>query len=505
MIGSGWYYYVKYQPAAAVSENPLIVNDVTGLNPIPVSLVIQPKTELDITDAIMATTGPISIGGARFSMGGQVAYPDSLHLDMRKYNQILSLDTDNKLITVQPGITWREVQQAIDPHDLSVKIMQDFNNFTVGGSLSVNAHGRYAGAGPIINSVKSIRIALANGKVYVASPTENNALFYGAIGGYGGIGVITEATLELSDNIPIERSTRSMRFVDFLDYFRTNILDDESVVLHNAVLYPPAFEDVLDVSWRVTDKALTQDKRLRTFDPTTQWKPIAVDLFSRFDLLKRIRSNLIDRTLYSRPAVVMKNWETSYDLREFGFVSDSDATMALREYFVPLDNFEVFVLKMRDVFIRHDVNVLNISIRYSPKDSGSLLAWAKEDMLAFVVLYRQGKDEKSRQRVTEWSRELIDGAVDSGGSYYLPFQVQESSEQFFKVYPRANEYFALKKKADPDNRFTNMLLQKHQPKPAQEAEEKLSLPQSYPYPVWLRYQYPGIPHYANSTYHAAGR
>jgi FAD/FMN-containing dehydrogenase len=40
--------------------------------------------------------------------------------------------------------------------------MQSYDNFTVGGSLSVNAHGRYVGLGPIVLSVKSIRLVLAD-------------------------------------------------------------------------------------------------------------------------------------------------------------------------------------------------------------------------------------------------------------------------------------------------------------------------------------------------------
>lgn len=494
--------------SASIPENGFIVNDVTGLNPIVVDFVYQPRTEQQISDAILGSTGPISIGGARYSMGGQIAYPDSLHLDMRQYNRILALDVDARRITVQPGITWREIQQAIDPHDLSVAIMQDFNNFTVGGSLSVNAHGRFAGAGPIINSVQSIRIALANGQIYRASRLENSELFYAAIGGYGGIGVITEATLELTENIPLERATRPMRFVDFLDYFKQHVLADDSVVLHNALLYPPAFENLVDITWRRTDKPLTNPGRLKTFDPDSSWKPMLVDMAARFDLVKHMRHHLFDRFMFNQPAVVYRNWETSSDLREYGFFSSaSESTLALREYFVPLDNFEVFVLKMRDVFLRYGVNVLNISIRYSPRDQESLLAWAKDDMLSFVVIYHQGKDEASRRRVSEWSRELIEGAVDSGGGYYLPFQVQESTEQFFRVYPRANEFFALKNRVDPGHRFNNMLIQKHLPAKSETLPDE-GLPKSATPPyAWPLYYYPytGYPNHAHTAHHAAGR
>src|SRR6202040_1992136 len=102
-----------------------------------------------------------------------------------------------KTITVQAGTRWRQIQERIDSADLSVKIMQTYANFTVGGSLSVNAHGRYVGLGPLIRSVKSLQVVLADGSVWEASPMHNTDLFYGVIGGYGGLGVITEVTLDL--------------------------------------------------------------------------------------------------------------------------------------------------------------------------------------------------------------------------------------------------------------------------------------------------------------------
>jgi FAD/FMN-containing dehydrogenase len=82
------------------------------------------------------------------------------------------------LITVQAGATWRTVQETLDPQNLSVAIMQDYANFTVGGTLSVNAHGSYVDRGPVINSVRSIRIVLAD--VETASRDENPQVFYGA-------------------------------------------------------------------------------------------------------------------------------------------------------------------------------------------------------------------------------------------------------------------------------------------------------------------------------------
>src|SRR6187402_287128 len=112
----------------------LWINNVTQLNPVRVARVIAPTTTEEIIAAISQTTGPISIGGGRYSQGGQAAYPNSLHIDMRQFKQVLAFNKDKKQITVQAGIRWRDIQDYIDPHNLSLKIMQTYANFTVGGS-----------------------------------------------------------------------------------------------------------------------------------------------------------------------------------------------------------------------------------------------------------------------------------------------------------------------------------------------------------------------------------
>src|SRR5690606_21383786 len=85
------------------------VNDVTQLNSIQIGREIQPQSIEEIINAIASTQGPISIGGGRFSMGGQTAYSNSLHIDMRKFNRTLHLDTARKQVTVQAGIIWRDL------------------------------------------------------------------------------------------------------------------------------------------------------------------------------------------------------------------------------------------------------------------------------------------------------------------------------------------------------------------------------------------------------------
>ena len=131
--------------------------------------------------------------------------------------------------------------------------------------------------------------------------------------------------------------------------------------------------------------------------------------------------------------------------------------MYLQEYFVGIEHFDVFADNMSRVFSNHKVNVINVSIRHAKADSGSILAWAREEVFAFVVWYKQGTSENDKALVAEWTKELIDAAISLNGSYYLPYQQHATKEQFHKAYPHAATLFKLKKQFDPDYKFRNVI------------------------------------------------
>jgi FAD/FMN-containing dehydrogenase len=450
-----------------------VVNDITELNPIPMARVVTPQSVNDIVAALQGSSGPVSIGGGRFSMGGQTAIDNGLQLDMREFDEVVDFDADQREITVQSGMSWRELQEYIDPHNLSVRIMQTYANFSVGGSLSVNVHGRYIGHGPVISSVKAIQIVLADGSVVAASREENSELFFAAIGGYGGIGVIAEVTLYLAENSKVGRQTTTMSVTEYGEHFATNIRDNKQVVFHNADMYPPAFEVVRDVSWYVTDDDLTIDDRLIATDDTYWLLPKMVNFSNSGNFGKWTRKSIIDPLYYAWDRVAWRNWEASYDVRELGEDDRSEKTWVLQEYFIPVENFDDFVPKMRDIFNNHEVDVVNVSIRHALPDPDSYLSWARNEVFAFVVYHSQGTTAADRQAVGVWTREMIDAIISENGAYYLPYQPHATVDQFRAAYPNADQYFAVKRKADPDNRFQNKLWEKYYPTKHSQVREYL--------------------------------
>ena len=434
-----------------------VVNDITQLNPVYVNSIIAPRTNAEIISAVKTHKGSISIGGGRYSMGGQTATEDALHIDMRSFDSILDFSEANKEITVQTGITWRKILEFIDQYDLSIKIMQTYANFTVGGSLSVNVHGRYVQQGPIILSVKQIKIILADGQMVTASPIENKEIFYGAIGGYGGLGVITEATLILTDNIKVERTDKVLPLDEYKDFFFENYRSDTSVVFHNADIYPNRYKKVRAVSYHQTNRDVTVKHRLKPIDKNYRFNKFAFKVISDFPTGKWWRRHFIDPLLYTGKPVEWRNYEASYDVNELEPKSRKKSTYVLQEYFVPIEKFDTFYPLMTEILKQNSVNVINISIRYSKQDPGSILSWANSEVFAFVIYFKQGTKQADKDEVKKWTRQLIDASISCEGTYYLPYQIYATPDQFLKAYPKSDAFFRLKKELDPMNKFRNKL------------------------------------------------
>jgi FAD/FMN-containing dehydrogenase len=439
------------------------VNDVTAINPIQVAREIQPQSIEEIVDAVKSTNGPISIGGGRFSMGGQIGYENSLHIDMRKFNDVLALDTISKRVTVQSGIVWRDLQNVIDPHDLSIKIMQTYANFTVGGSVSVNCHGRYIGHGPIVSSVLEVKLITASGDVITANRSQNADIFAAAIGGYGGIGVIAEVTLQLVDNVKVERQTALIEAADYNNFFNQNIRNDSNVIFQNGDLYPPDFDIINSVAWKKTDKKLTDDVRVTPEGENYWLEEQLMKFVSSGDLGKWARKNIGDPYLYNREKVVWRNREASYDVQELEPASRQEETYVLQEYFIPVNNITSFIPKMKAIYDRYDVNVINVSLRHAYADKETYLSWAAEEVFAFVIYYKQGTDQASREVVREWTVEMTDAILSENGRWYLPYQPHATVVQFQKGYLNSDKYFEVKNRLDPEHRLTNRLLDKYNP------------------------------------------
>ena len=252
-----------------------------------------------------------------------------------------------------------------------------------------------------------------------------------------------------------------MPITTYRQYFFDHIRGQAVPVFHSANIFPGDYSVVRAVTFFETDDPVTVGDRLMPRSQSYRLNRIAFWVESEWPFGKWIHQYLFDPIYFADEAVTWRNYEASRDVAELEPASRTTSTYLLQEYFVPVERFDEFVPEMRRVLQTHDVNVVNVSIRHSTQDSRSLLAWARAEVFAFVVYYKQRTDERALTEAGVWTRELIDAALSVAGSYYLPYQLYATEAEFRHAYPRAAESFALKQQLDPTNKFRNELLDKY--------------------------------------------
>lgn len=444
-------------PALTLAAPELLIANVTGLHSVMVARAVAPTSTAQLAQEVRDWPGQVAVGGGRYSMGGQIACAGGLHLDMRAMRQLVWLDAKARTVRVQAGMRWRDLQELIDPAGLAVMTMQSYANFTIGGSVAVNAHGRYVGNGPLGHSVRALQMVLADGSVVEASRTRNAALFCASIGGYGALGVITEVELDLALNLALERRMAAVALADYPAYFQTQVRNDPDCILHNADLLPPRFDAPVAICWRATRKPLTDPARLIARGQSYGLQQNLIFAMTELPCGPELRTQVVNPLVLDKPAVVWRNHEASHDVAELEPRTRRVSTYVLQEYFIPVAHLVAFVRDMGAIIRQHRANVLNVSIRHSPADAVSLLPWAREEVFSLVIYSKQRVHAKAEAQAGEWTRAMIEAALQYGGRYFLPYQLHATRAQFQRAYPEVAQLRRLKQALDPQGRFSNQL------------------------------------------------
>jgi len=406
-------------------------------------------------------------------MGGQSFSREGLVLDMRDFNQ-LKLDQERKVLTAQTGATWEQIQLFLDPQGLSLQAMQSINIFSVGGTMSVNAHGIAHRPGPLAATVKSFHIMLADGEIKTASLTENPELFRMALGGYGLFGVLLDVDLQLVDNEVYQLNTQYMSYRDFPDFDRKNVSGNDNIGLIYGRLSVSPSSYLKEAAIHVYERAPFDGAIPPLKQPTTDWVDRLVINFSKTSGFgRRVRWTLekyAEPGLHScasrnqamnhkEPCLVSRNQEM-YD--SMGYLKNRLAdTDILQEYFIPPDKMPAFVDGLREIVKKDGANLLNVTIRIVHRDSITALPYAKQDMFAFVLYFNQKFNNKESAILQKTTVDLIDLAADLNGTFYLPYQLYYSPEQLRRAYPEIDSFFKVKKKYDPLGLFSNKFYEKY--------------------------------------------
>ncbi|UCE73743.1 MAG: FAD-binding oxidoreductase [Methanomassiliicoccales archaeon] len=189
-----------------VSPIPTELQEKWGTVP---DIVARPKNAQEVSKIMaVASQNKIPIiprGGASWWLGGSVPYKGGIVLDLTSMNNLIDMDENNLTITVDCGVTWKEIEDVLERHSYFLGTRPgSAASATVGGWISTGGVGigsyKYGSVGDL---VRSLEVVLPSGEII---QTQNkdlaghgsgynlNRLF---IGSEGTLGVITKATLKI--------------------------------------------------------------------------------------------------------------------------------------------------------------------------------------------------------------------------------------------------------------------------------------------------------------------
>lgn len=454
------------------------VNDASCLSRTAVAGVVRIDSERQVADALAyarANGLAVSAAGVKHSMGGQAFAPRGLVLDMRGLDSV-RLDAARRTVTVGGGATWHRIQNAIHPR-FAVKAMQSTDIFSVGGSISVNAHGMDHRAGALLGSIRSLRVMLADGKVVTASREENGELFRHVVGGYGLFGVILSAELDVVPN-DIYRSRRAVIATrDFPATFE-GIAADPSVGLmyaHLSTAPGSLLDEALVYTYhKVPDAGL--ERAPLTEVGSTKLRRLTVNIAKHGDFFKaakwwtekhlehRFESCTVTRAqaMGDGEACLVSRNDPMHDSVAYLRNALPKETDILHEYFVPRARLMPFIDGMRRLFRGHDANLLNVSIRAVDAEDHAL-SYAPAPAFSVVLYLNQKTDPAGNRHMAALTSDLIDLARSNGGRFFLPYQLHYTADQLQASYPQIGAFFAAKRRLDPEGRFSNQWYARYAP------------------------------------------
>jgi len=398
----------------------------------------------------------ISIVGAGKSTGGQTYAPGSIQIDMSALNKLIQINIDNKIITVQPGITWGEIQQIVDPLGLSIISMQSYCDFSVGGSLSVNAHGQDNHYGSISTTVQSLELLMANGSLVTCSRTQNPELFSCVLGGYGLFGIVTQVTLQLTDNIAMVRESRIDSMQDGFALFNKMLRAKDIVFFSSRLSVDPEnlYNTALTITYSKSDA--TPEKLQETSAIHHFLEKTFFELLRTQNFIKKCRF-FFGKLFFERSGSIISRNNFMHSSIQQLICDETKGKDILQEYFIPINKCQQFIQKARTILKKHRVNILNTTIRSVPRINDSVLSYARQDCFSFVLYVHIDNNKHAYTTTQKWTRQLIDAALECQGSFYLPYQHLATKEQLIKAYPQWDSFIALKKKYDAQELFINEL------------------------------------------------
>ena len=323
--------------------------------------------------------------------------------------------------------------------------------------MAANIHGRGLIRQPFAGDVEALVVIDAAGQARRCSRAEHAELFALVVGGYGLFGVVASVQLRLARRTKLERVVIETRVDELMPLFDQRIAEgftygDFQYAIDET---SPDFlrQGILSCYRPVAPETPIPERQERM--SAQAWRHLA-----RLAHEDRARAYRVYADYYLSTSGQI-SWSDLHQLSTYvaDYHASADAGPAasemISELYVPRDRLAAFLADARACLRAARVPLIYGTVRLIAADDTSFLAWARQPWACTIVNLHVEHTPAGLQQAADAFRGLIAAAMAQGGSYYLTYHRWATRAQVEACHPRMAEFLKLKRRHDPQERFTS--------------------------------------------------
>ncbi|MEO9327125.1 D-arabinono-1,4-lactone oxidase [Gordonia aurantiaca] len=413
------------------------------------SRTLSPSSADEVAHIVRETVergGTVKTVGAGHSFS-PIAVADDVQLELSNLRGLVGVD--GKRVTLRAGTHLYEIPGLLKPHGLAMANLGDVDRQTIAGATSTGTHGTGLAFGGIATQIAGVRLVNGAGEVVNVEPGDPD--FPAAALGLGALGVVVEITVECVDDFKLHAVEGPASASEAIAGFLEQVAEADH---HEFYLFPHTDCALTKTNTRLpADAEVTGPSRIRRY--------VDDELLSNkvFRLLCEIgrRAPGLVPTINSVAGRCLSPREMTDESTKV-FVSNRDVRFREMEYAIPLEDIPDTLREIRAMLDRRRYHVsFPIEVRAAAADD-LMLSTASGRTSGYIAVHRYHRDDPADSDAYFADVEAIMTAV--GGRPHWGKMHTRDADYLRSVYPRFDEFRAVRDRFDPARVFANEYLRR---------------------------------------------
>ena len=354
---------------------------------------------------------------------------------------ILHIDHASCQVTVGAGTRLSDLNMLLHAEGLALANLGDIAYQTVAGAISTSTHGTGKALTGLAGQVVAMKLVNGQGQIIECSKSLNAHIFDVARVSVGALGIITEYTLQAVPSFRLRALEQPMRLDDVLE----NAHDLASAHDHFEFFWIPHTKWALTKRNNRTEDELQPLPRVKGWIEKTFMENYAFGALCR---VGRARPSLIPRLATALPSSGSREYvDQSFKI----FASPRIVRFYEMEHALPVEALVPALREIRAMVDRKGY-LLNfpVEVRFTKGDDVPLSTAFGRDSAYIAVHVYKGMECEPFFRDVEDILRAYEARPHWGKMHY------RDAEELSKLYPRWDEFIALRNQLDPQRTFSNV-------------------------------------------------